>query len=165
MKSIDGKTCFWHIHHMFAVKRQTEITLEKKGRRAKNCCIYIGQILCDWASKTPTLCIKMLAWGVHKIKNLSDTQHLSGYTDTGEGEGLQQLKYTHGWVWKRHNLSSALSFLPETVQVQPRSLMMICWSADLFICGQKSLLTLVNHTITEKIDKVKKPISAHLTLR
>lgn len=67
----------------------------KKGHRARNCCIYIGQILCDWASKTPTLCNNMLAWGVHKMKNLSDTQHLSGYTDTGEGEG--QLKYTHGW--------------------------------------------------------------------
>lgn len=51
----------------------------KKGHRAKNCCIYIGQILCDWASKTPTLCIKMLAWGVHKIKNLSDTQSYNNW--------------------------------------------------------------------------------------
>lgn len=96
MKSIDDKTGFWHIHRMFAVKRQTEMTLgEKKGIEPKTAVFTLDK-----------------------------------------------------------------SYVTEPVR-HPHCVLK-CWH-EVFTKLKTCLIH--NHTITEKIYKVKIPISAHLTLR
>lgn len=96
MKSIDDKTSFWHIHHMFAVKRQTEMTLGgKKGIEPKTAVFTLDKSYVTKPVRHPHCVLK-------------------------------------------------------------------CWH-EVFTKLKTCLIH--NHTITEKIYKVKIPISAHLTLR